>query len=259
MQLDANNRHTVPVSDVARALNTDVLKGLTCREAELRLSEQGPNELEERGLKSPLRIMWDQFAAALVVILIIASVISFFIGETKDAAAILIIVLLNALLGFYQEHKAEKAMAALRALAVPGVRVRREGRVHEISARELVPGDIILLEAGNLVPADGRVSMSFNLRLQESALTGESATVTKESEETVSADVPPADRINMVYMGTVVAILVVPLNRYFEFLIIRGTASPGWLLVPLVAVALVTGLVFAFATGVGLSTLRRDS
>lgn len=193
-------------ASTASKLKTDAVLGLEEDEASERLKEYGPNELKERGVKSRLQILGEQLTDTMVVILIIAAVVSGVMGDLKDTAAILIIVVLNALLGFRQEYKAERAMAALKALAVPSVRVIRGGRVHEISARELVPGDVVLLEAGNLVPADGRLIEAVNLRIQESALTGESEPVEKDSSLLYprGEDIPLADRRNMAYMGTVV-------------------------------------------------------
>ena len=140
----------------------------------------------------------------MVVILIVAAVVSGALGDWKDAIAILAIVVLNAVLGFSQEFRAEKAMAALKQLAVPTVKVRRDGHVIEISARDLVPGDVVLLEAGALVPADGRLLESFNLRVDEAALTGESEPVEKHTRALDRAELPVGDRLNMVYMGTIV-------------------------------------------------------
>ena len=191
-------------SDVASLLDSDAGAGLATAEAERRLAEHGPNELIERGAKSPWRILWEQLTGLMVVILIVAAVVSGVIGDWKDAIAILAIVVLNAVLGFSQEYRAEKAMAALKQLAVPTVKVRRGGRVIEISARELVPGDVVLLEAGALVPADGRLLESVNLRVEEAALTGESEPVEKETRALDRADLSVGDRRNMVYMGTIV-------------------------------------------------------
>ena len=140
----------------------------------------------------------------MVIILIVAAIISAFLGDYKDTIAILVIVVLNAVLGFRQEYKAEQAMAALKRLAVPSVKARRDGRVREISARELVPGDVVLLETGNLVPADARLLESANLRVEEAALTGESEPVEKEAELVFDAEQPLGDRRNMVYMGTII-------------------------------------------------------
>ncbi|UCH58528.1 MAG: cation-translocating P-type ATPase, partial [Anaerolineales bacterium] len=178
---------------------------LTASEAQRRLAEHGANELVERGLKSPWRILWEQLTGLMVVILIVAAVVSGALGDWKDAIAILAIVVINAVLGFSQEFRAEKAMAALKQLAVPTVKVRRDGHVVEISARELVPGDVVLLEAGALVPADGRLLESANLRVEESALTGESQPVEKYTQAIERPELPLGDRVNMVYMGTVVS------------------------------------------------------
>ncbi|HSR32178.1 MAG TPA: HAD-IC family P-type ATPase, partial [Anaerolineae bacterium] len=200
------------LGEVVSLLGTDVQAGLASAEAERRLAEHGPNELVERGLKSPWRILWEQLTGLMVVILIVAAVVSGALGDWKDAIAILAIVVLNAVLGFSQEFRAEKAMAALKQLAVPTVKVRRDGHVVQISALDLVPGDVVLLEAGALVPADGRLLESVNLRVDEAALTGESEPVEKHARALDRADpsgasgqvLPVGDRLNMVYMGTVV-------------------------------------------------------
>ncbi|HID00957.1 MAG TPA: hypothetical protein EYP05_06445 [Piscirickettsiaceae bacterium] len=198
------NWYRLEVADVLDHLKTDPERGLSQAEVQRRLAEHGPNELIERGLKSPWLILWEQLTAVMVVILIIAAVISAALGDYKDAGAIMAVVVLNAVLGFTQEYRAEKAMAALKKLAMPTVKVRRDGHVREISARELVPGDIVLLEAGALVPADGRLLESANLRAQEAALTGESEPVEKSPETLAGEDLPLGDRRNMVYMGTVI-------------------------------------------------------
>lgn len=179
--------------------------GLTSEEAQRRLSEHGPNELVQTGVKSPWRILLEQFTSILIIILMVAAVVSGVLGDYVEAAAIAAIVVLNALLGFRQEYRAEKTIAALRRLAAPHVRVRRDGEVREIPARELVVGDIILIEAGNLIPADCRIIQSVNLRVQESALTGESEPVEKTAEPLPEKDAPLADRSNMLFMGTAAA------------------------------------------------------
>ena len=191
-------------SEALEQFNSSIENGLTNAEAAERLAEFGPNELVERGLKSPWRILWEQLTSTMVVILIIAAVVSAFLGDFKDSIAILAIVIVNAILGFRQEYRAEQAMAALKKMAVPTVKVRREGHVHEISARELVPGDIVLLETGNLVPADCRLLESTNLRVEEAALTGESVPVEKDADFVATSSAPLGDRLNMVFMGTVV-------------------------------------------------------
>jgi Ca2+-transporting ATPase len=198
------NWHLSETVEVLTRLKADHEHGLSQAEAQRRLAEHGPNELIEGGLKSPWRILWEQLKALMVVILIIAAVVSIALGDYKDAVAIMAIVMLNAVLGFTQEYRAERAMAALKKLAVPIVRVRRDGHVREISARELVPGDIVLLEAGARIPADGRLLESVTLRAQESALTGESEPVEKHSKVLAGEHLPLGDRRNMVYMGTVI-------------------------------------------------------
>ena len=158
----------------------------------------------ERGAKSPFAILKDQFVSVMVLLLIGAGVVSVVLGEYTDAVVILAIVILNAVLGFFQEYRAERAMQALKSLAVPTVRVRRGGHVVELSARQLVPGDVVLLEAGSHVPADGRFLEAVNLRVQEATLTGESEPVEKTSEPLPEGDRALGDRRNMAYMGTAV-------------------------------------------------------
>ena len=183
-------------------LRSSSLSGLSDAEATRRLAEFGPNELKETGIRSPWLIFLDQLKELMVIILIIAAVISALLGDYSDAIAIGAIVILNAVLGFTQEYRAEKAMAALKKLSVPSVKVRRDGEVREASAVSLVPGDIILLEAGSFVAADCRVLESADLQTQEAALTGESLPVRKTSDPMGQADLPLGDRHNMVYMGT---------------------------------------------------------
>lgn len=197
------NWYELESEEVLRQLNSDTVSGLDMTEVQRRAEQYGANELIERGRKSPWQILWDQLTGIMVVILIVAAGISLLLGEYKDAVVILVIVVLNALLGFVQEYRAEQAMAALKKLAVPLVRVRREGHVREISARELVPGDIVLLEAGNLVPADCRLLEAMNLRVQEAVLTGESEPLEKSPDALKRAEVPLAEQSNMLFMGTV--------------------------------------------------------
>lgn len=196
--------YKLSVSEALEALGTNSETGLTHRDAARRFKEIGPNELEERGIKSPWRILWEQVTSIMVVILILAALISAFLGDIVDSIAILAIIVLNSLIGFQQEFKAEQALSALKKLAVPHVKVKREGHVREIPARELVPGDMVLLEAGNLVPADCRLIEAINLRTDESALTGESLPVEKEAHFVASSDLSLGDRVNMVFMGTIV-------------------------------------------------------
>jgi Ca2+-transporting ATPase len=196
--------YQLQIDEVARRLETDLEQGLERQQVERRLAQYGSNELVERGVKSPWLILWEQLTALMVVILIVAAGVSAALGDFKDAVAILIIVVLNAVLGFSQEYRAEQAMAALKKLAVPRVKVRRGGHVNEMSARELVPGDVVLLEAGGQVPADGRLLESVGLRTQEAALTGESEPVEKSSHVFAAENLSLGDRRNMIYMGTVI-------------------------------------------------------
>ncbi len=197
--------HTLTTEDTCAQLNVEVLRGLAADEAALRLERHGANELVESGGRRPLAILWEQLTATMVLILLAAAVVSAVLGRWHEAAAILAIVVLFALLGFVQEYRAERAMAALKRMAVPLVRVRRDGMLADISARELVPGDVVLLEAGNIVPADLRLCESANLRAQEAALTGESEAVEKETAALAGAELPLGDRRNMAYMGTIIS------------------------------------------------------
>ncbi len=194
-------------AEVAARLAVAPGAGLSADEAAARRSRYGSNALVERGGRSPWRIILAQLTGTLVLILIVAAVVSALVGDIKDAVAILAIVVLNAILGFVQEYRAEQAMAALKKLAVPLVRVRRAGQVTEAPAHDLVPGDIVLLEAGNLVPADGRLLEAANLRIQEAILTGESEAVEKVTAAlgaTGGAALALGDQVNMAFMGTTV-------------------------------------------------------
>jgi P-type Ca2+ transporter type 2C len=196
--------HVLPVLEVLAALGSAQDQGLSEADAKARLDETGPNELIERQGRRPLSIIWDQISSTLVLILIAAAVISAFLGKTTETLAIGAIVILFATLGFIQEYKAEKAMAALKKMARPQVRVKRSGQTREVPAHEIVPGDVVLLEAGSVVPADVRIIESANLRIQESALTGESEPVEKVTEPVEKQDLPLGDRINLGFMGTAV-------------------------------------------------------
>ncbi|MFH1028911.1 MAG: cation-translocating P-type ATPase, partial [Pseudomonadota bacterium] len=197
--------HLRDIADCLVELDSDPVSGLTSAEVHHRLATQGRNELQDRGGTSPWRILWEQFTSTMALILIAAAALSAIVGSFKDTITILAIVILFALLGFFQEYRAEQAMRALKKLAVPAVRVRREGAIIEIPAVELVPGDIVLLESGNLVPADCRVVESFTLLAQESLLTGEAAEVEKSNSTLVGENLSIGDRSNMLYMGTMVS------------------------------------------------------
>ena len=190
--------------DVLRRLTTDRGVGLGTSEAAKRLEKHGANELTERAGRSRLAIVREQLFNVMTFILLAAAVLSVVLGDWVEAVVILAIVVLNAILGYTQEYRAEQSMAALKRMSVPTVRVRREGVVQEISSRDLVPGDVVLMETGNVVPADGRVLESVNLRVQEAALTGESEAVEKNGALVFEAERPLAERRNMVYAGTIV-------------------------------------------------------
>jgi Ca2+-transporting ATPase len=196
--------HRVNTEIIIEELDTDHESGLTVAEAGDRLAAHGPNELVEKGGRTPFQIFWSQLTETMVLILIAAAVAAAALGDTKDAIAIIAIVLLYAVLGFIQEFRAEQAIAALKKMAVPTVKVVRDGKLSEITARELVPGDIVQLETGNLIPADLRLLETINLQIQEAALTGESEPVGKVVDAIDEADLPLGDRRNMAYLGTVV-------------------------------------------------------
>ena len=203
--LPAPKWHELDSKAVAELLRSDVVDGLTGAEATRRLREYGRNELQTRGSRRAWLILWEQLTALMVLILLAAASVSLLLGDFSDAIAIGAIILLNVLLGFTQEYRAEKALFALKKLAVPRVRARREAQIVEGPSTRVVPGDIVLLESGNLVPADCRVIESVNLQTQEAALTGESQAVRKRTEAIADREAPLGDRHNMVYMGTFVA------------------------------------------------------
>ncbi|MGF7396940.1 calcium-transporting P-type ATPase, PMR1-type [Thermoanaerobacterium thermosaccharolyticum] len=192
------------IDEVSSNLKTDVNNGLSTEEAKKRLEKYGPNNLSEKKKRTALSMLLDQFKDYMVIILIIASIVSLFLGEITDAVIILFIILLNAFLGMIQENNAEKSLESLKKLSAPVSRVLRDGKVIEIESQYLVPGDVVFLEAGNFVPADGRIIESANLKIDESALTGESIASEKIAGKLSDKNLNIGDRINMVYMGTVV-------------------------------------------------------
>ena len=176
--------------------------GLTHSQAQVKLQTEGPNQLEEKKKKPAWVIFLSQFKDFMILVLVAAAVISGIIGELADTMIILVIVLLNAVIGFLQEYRAEKAMDALRQMAAPHTKLIREGKQFTIPSFELVPGDLVMLEAGTLVPADLRLMESHSLRVEEASLTGESVAIDKTTEALVENDLPLGDRINMAYKGT---------------------------------------------------------
>ncbi len=193
--------HRFAATDVLARLDTSP-DGLSVAEAAERLLRDGPNELEDRGSKHPLRIVWEQISAVMVLILIGAALLSLALGKLLEAGAIGAIVILFSVLGFLQEYRAEQAIAALRRMSVPNVRVVRDGRSTESPSVELVSGDVVQIEAGSVVPADLRLLDAINLRVQESALTGESEPVDKQPAAIDVDDLTLGDRRCMAYSGT---------------------------------------------------------
>ncbi|WP_146005342.1 cation-translocating P-type ATPase, partial [Fischerella thermalis] len=199
-----SNWYQIDAQEVLQQLGSDLSLGLSTAEVSRRQQQHGYNELIEQELRSPWQILWEQVNATLVIILIVAAIASGVLGDYKDALGIIAIVALIAVLGFSQEYQAQKAIATLKKLSLPNVKVLRNGRWKEISARELVPGDIIQLDAEDIVPADCRVLESVGLRVQETTLTGVSEPTDKQPQTLSQAGLPLSDRHNMVYMGTVV-------------------------------------------------------
>ena len=196
--------HNLSPTKVATDLKTSLQLGLTAPDAVLRLEQHGPNELEgEEGV--PLwRKVLSQFQDFLVLILLAAGAVSFAVGERTDAMLIFLIVVVNAVLGLVQEGKAEKALKALKQMAAPQAVVVRDGQTVTIPAKEIVPGDMVLLEAGTVLPCDVRLTETASLKVEEAALTGESVPVEKDAKSALAEKVPLGDRVNMAYMGTTV-------------------------------------------------------
>ncbi|NCR70038.1 MAG: cation-translocating P-type ATPase [Microcystis aeruginosa LG13-12] len=204
-----NNRawHNLTGEQTLEILRTNGETGLIEAEIVKRKDIFGLNELKETGGRSPLMILWEQFTNIMLVMLIAVAVVSAVLdlkkGEfPKDAIAIFTIVILNGILGYFQESRAEKALAALKQLSSPKVRVIRNGSTFEVAAKELVPGDIMLLEAGVQIAADGRLLEAQNLQIREAALTGEAESVNKQAQKVLPEDASLGDRINLVYQGT---------------------------------------------------------
>ena len=189
--------------EVLSKLDSDQ-KGISSTQAKERLSQHGPNQLESPTKPSPLKIFIGKFKDYMVLVLIFAAIISFIAGETTNAYVILGIVVLVAIIGFVQEYKAEKAMEALREMVAPEADVIRDGQMSTIPAADLVPGDVVFLEAGDKVPADGRILEVTSLQVIESSLTGESMPVEKLAQP-LPEDLALADRKNMVFMGTIIS------------------------------------------------------
>lgn len=190
--------------EVIRNFATDSHRGLSKYEAQKRLQEFGPNQLLEQQKVSFLHLFFDQFSSLIVWILIAAAIIAGALNEWMDAFAIIAIVIINALLGFFQEYRAEKSLAALRKMLAHSSKVIRDGKLRRVPSKEIVPGDLILVEAGDHIPADGRFIQSFGLSTQEAALTGESIPIHKTADSLGGQDLSLGDKKNMGFSGTVV-------------------------------------------------------
>ena len=207
--------HSMTAAEAASALESNLEEGLTAEQVGKRREQFGANELREAPGRSFWRMLLDQFNNFLVIILIIAAIVSALIGWTEynrtgevtefvDAIAIMTIVILNAILGVVQEGRAEEALAALKKMSAPNARVLRDGYTQTIPSNELVPGDLVILETGNYIPADVRLAESANLRIEEASLTGESVPVGKDARDVLKPEAGLGDRHNLAFMSTII-------------------------------------------------------
>lgn len=196
--------HSLDAAQAVHRWQTDTQHGLSTTVAQERLAHYGANRLLEAQPRPAWRKFLDQFHNLLVIILLLAAFLAWLIGDVKDSVVILLVVLFNATLGFYQEYRAEQTLAALKQMLAAHAKVKRDGHVQLLDATQLVPGDIVLLEAGERVPADGRLLAAHGLEVEEAALTGESQPVAKSTDTLSSADLPLAERTNLLFMNTVV-------------------------------------------------------
>ena len=196
--------YQLSMEETCKTLGTDAQKGLSGSEAKARLEKYGPNELAHKKGASIFQMFLEQFKDYMVIILIIASIVSAFVGEGADALIIIAIVIVNACLGVFQEYRAGKALEALKKMSAPNAKVIRDGEVMTVPAVDLVPGDLVLLDTGDYVPADVRIIESVNLKVEEAALTGESVPVEKDADADLSGDIGLGDQINCGFMSTLV-------------------------------------------------------
>ncbi|MGH8629932.1 MAG: HAD-IC family P-type ATPase, partial [Burkholderiales bacterium] len=194
--------HAKPIQEVVGEFQSDPERGLSPEEAQRRLHKFGHNELTEKPRPGFLALLWEQFNNYLVIILIVAALIALALGEYVDSIAIMCIVVLNAVIGVIQESKAEQALAALKKMAAPTAQVMRGGHQLTVPGRELVPGDLVILEAGNYMPADMRLVEAVNLKVEEASLTGESVPVEKNATAVLEKEIPLGDRKNSAFMST---------------------------------------------------------
>jgi P-type Ca2+ transporter type 2C len=202
--MQKNHWHTLGIDEVIHRLESNIEHGLSQSQVSHRLAAHGSNLLDETKTRSPWGMLLNQFSEFMIIVLIIAAFISGLLGDIGDTLFIIVIVLLNALIGFIQEYRAERAIAALKQMSEANARVVRDGEVQIIHASELVPGDIVLLEAGNVVPADFRLVEAAQLKIDESALTGESVAIEKNIDALATIDLPLGDKTCLAYKGTIV-------------------------------------------------------
>ena len=201
-----NKYHTMTIRETVKSLGTDPKAGLSSSEAGIRLSKYGRNRIDAKSGISPWKILADQFKDIIIVLLIIAAAVSFSIGDIIEGAAVLGVILITAFFGFITEYRAERSVEELQKMITPVAKVLRDGEVDEIDASLLVPGDIIIIEEGDRINADGRLLEADDLMIDESLLTGESEPVEKHTDNIASSGkVAIADRKNLVYMGTMAA------------------------------------------------------
>lgn len=197
--------HSKSIEDISKTLNTNIKTGLSNSYASKLLDENGKNELNEGSKKSLIKLIFDQINNILIYILILAAIISFFLGEPEESIIIFIVIILNATIGIIQENKAERSLEALKNLSSPRAIVKRDNKIIEINSKDLVVGDIVVLDAGRIIPADIRFFKCVNLKVDESALTGESLPIEKNNNTISNSEsIPIADRRNMGYMSTIV-------------------------------------------------------
>lgn len=195
--------YAMPMEEILEKLQT-TKEGLSDKEAEKRLKENGYNELRNKKTKTILELLWKELTDPMILILIGASILSFFLKEWVEGFVILVIIVLNTMISVIQEKKAEASIEALKRISTPHARVYRQGEDSLISSKEIVIGDIVILEAGSMVPADIRLIESSNLKVQEASLTGESIPTEKDADAQVKKGSSLGDRINMVYSSSLV-------------------------------------------------------
>ncbi len=198
------NIHHQDLDQVIKNLESNLENGLSKSKVTQLKEKYGENALVSKKGRSLAMMIFDQFKDFMIILLIIAAGLSIYLGEEIEGIVIMGIVILNAALGAYQENRASNALEALKSMAAPKAKVLREGKITEISSKDIVPGDIVVLEAGDYVPADLRLSETVNLKIDESALTGESVAVDKNASADIEEEAALGDRINCAYMSTIV-------------------------------------------------------